>query len=167
MAEPLDTVPNGSNVLIDANVLIYGLTATSPQCKAFLERCSREEVTGITLFEAVNNATHHFMKAEAMQKRLCAGQAMQYLSAHPEQVKRLVDYWTNTQRILALNLLFIPLEKEIVGAAQPERLAAGLLTNDSMIVAAMRSYGISHLATRDNKFNDVAQITVFSPSDIP
>jgi hypothetical protein len=41
MAQPLDTVPDGSNVLIDANILIYGLTDTSAQCKAFLERCSR------------------------------------------------------------------------------------------------------------------------------
>jgi predicted nucleic acid-binding protein len=167
MAEPLDAVPNGSDVLIDANVLIYGLTATSAQCKAFLERCSREEVTGITLFEAVNNATHHFMKAEALEKGLCVGQAMKYLSGHPEQVKLLTDYWTNTQRLLALNLLFIPLELDIVRAAHPERRAAGLLTNDSMIIAAMRTYGISHLATGDNQLHAVAQVNVFSPNDIP
>ncbi len=167
MAQPLDAVPNGSNVLIDANVFIYGLTDTSAQCKRFLERCSREEVTGITLFEAVNNATHQFMKAEAIQKGLCAGKALKYLSANPEQVKQLTDYWTNTQRILALNLLFIPLEREIVQAAQPERRAAGLLTNDSMIVAAMHAYGITHLATGDNQFDGVAQVTVFSPNDLP
>jgi predicted nucleic acid-binding protein len=106
------------------------------------------------------------MKAEAVQKNLCAQKAMRYLSEHPEQVRLLTDYWANTQRLLALNLLFVPLEMDIVEAAQPERRAAGLLTNDSMIVAAMRAYGISHLATRDDRFNDVAQITVFSPSDI-
>lgn len=89
MAQPLDTVPNGSSVLIDANILIYGLTNISAQCKAFLERCSREEVTGITLFEVVNNATHHFMKAEAIEKRLTAKQAMKYLNEHPEEVSGL------------------------------------------------------------------------------
>jgi hypothetical protein len=104
MPELLDTVPNGSDVLIDANVFVYGLTAKSAQCQAFLARCSREEFTGIALFESVNNATHQFMKGEALHKGLCTGQAMKYLSANPDEVKLLTDYWANTQRLLALNL---------------------------------------------------------------
>lgn len=68
---------------------------------------------------------------------------------------------------MALNLLFIPLEREIIDAAEPEKRAAGLLTNDSMIVAAMRAYGISDLATGDNLFDSVAHVTVFSPRDLP
>ena len=131
-------MPAGSDVLIDANVLVYGLTAKSTQCKALLERCSLEEITGITLIETVNNATHQFMKAEALERRFCSGQAMKYLSTHPEKVKLLTGYWANTQRLLALNLLFLPLELDIVKAAQPERVTAGLLTNDSILVAAMR-----------------------------
>ena len=99
MPELLDTVPNRTDVLIDANVFIYGL-------------------------------------------------------------------WANTQRLLALNVLFLPLELSIVTGAQPERVAAGLLTNDSMIVAAMRRYGVSLIATNDRQFNAVPGITVFSPSDV-
>jgi predicted nucleic acid-binding protein len=167
MAEPLDAVPKGTDVLIDANILVYGITNESAHCTHFLDRCSREEVIGITLFEVVNNATHQLMKGEAVQKGFCRGQAMKYLSAHPDDVKRLTEYWTNTQRLFALNLLFIPLEQDIVEKAQQERVAAGLLTNDSMIVAAMRAYGISHLATADTGFDTVAQVTVFSPTDLP
>jgi len=167
MSEPLDTVPNGSHVLIDANIFVYGLSAASAQCKGLLERCSREEVTGIALLESVNDATHQFMRAEAVQKGFCARQATQYLSAHPEVVRQLTDYWTNTQRLLALNLLFVPLETDILVSAQPERANAGLLTNDSMIVAAMKEYGIARVATNDRQFDAVAGITVFSPTDIP
>jgi predicted nucleic acid-binding protein len=167
MAQDLNNVPNGSDLFIDANVFIYGLTAQSAQCKAFLERCSREEVTGITLFECTNNATHHFMKAEALQKGHCAGQAMRYLSQHPEVVGQLTDYWANTQRLLALNLLFVPLEMKIVTEAQPERVNAGLLTNDSVIIAAMRDFGVLSVATNDRRFDAVAGVTVFSPTDIP
>ena len=167
MAQLLDTVPNGSDVLIDANVFVYGLTAKSAQCHTLLTRCSREELTGIALFESVNNATHQFMKGEALQKGLCAGQAMKYLSANPNQVKLLTDYWANTERLLALNLLFVPVELSLVTGAQPERAAAGLLTNDSIIVAAMRGYGVSLIATNDRQFDAVQGITVFSPTDIP
>jgi len=166
MAEPLDAVPNGSDVLIDANMLVYGLSAKSAQCKRLLERCSREEITGVTLFETVNNATHQFMKAEALAKGLCVQKAMKYLSEHPEQVKLLTDYWVNTQRVLALNLVLLPVEENIVTGAQEERVNAGLLTNDSIIVACMRAWGISRLASNDRQFDDVAGITVFSPSDV-
>jgi predicted nucleic acid-binding protein len=167
MAQPLTGVPNESNVLIDANIFVYGLTAKSAQCKTLLERCSREEITGITLFETVNNATHQFMKGEALQKGMCAVQAMRYLSQNPAQVRLLTDYWVNTQRLLALNLLFVPVEVGIVTGAQTERANAGLLTNDSIIVAAMREYGISNVATNDRQFDAVAGITVFSPTDVP
>jgi predicted nucleic acid-binding protein len=167
MAQGLHTIPNGSDVFIDANVFIYGLTAQSAQCKAFLERCSREEITGITLFECANDATHQFMRAEAVQKGHCASQATRYLSQHPEVVRQLTDYWTNTQRLLALNLLFVPIEMKIVTGAQPERANAGLLTNDSIIAAAMRDFGVLSIATNDRQFDAVPGITVFSPTDIP
>jgi len=166
MASPLDAVPNGSDVLIDANLLVYGLSAKSAQCKRLLERCSVEEITGITLFEAVNNATHQFMKAEALAKGLCAQKVVKHLSEHPEQVKLLTDYWTNTQRILALNLVFLPVEEILIRGAQNERVNAGLLTNDSIIIAAMRAWGIFRLASNDQMFDTVAGITVFSPSDV-
>ncbi len=169
MAELLDSVPNGSDVLIDANVLVYGLTAKSAQCKTLLERCSREEVSGMTLFEVVHEATHTFMIGEALQKGLFDGQqekGAKYLSKHPEQVKVLTDYWVNIVRLLALNLLVLPMEQDIVEGAQAERVNAGLLTNDSLIVAAMREYGISKIATNDRQFETVAGISVFSPTDV-
>lgn len=169
MAELLDSIPNGSDVLIDANVFVYGLTAQSTQCKTLLERCSREEITGITLFELVNEATHKFMVAEARQKGLFAGQqerGAKYLSKHPDQVKVLTDYWVNTLKLLALNVLMLPLEQDVVEAGQIERVNAGLLTNDSITVAAMRAYGISRVATADQQFQSVAGISVFSPTDL-
>jgi len=169
MAELLDSVPNGSDVLIDANVFVYGLTAKSAQCKTLLERCSREEVSGMTLFEVVHEATHTFMNGEALQKGLFDGQqekGAKYLSKHPEQVKVLTDYWVNIVRLLALNLLVLPMEQDIVEGAQAERVNAGLLTNDSLIVAAMREYGISKIATNDRQFETVAGISVFSPTDV-
>lgn len=64
----LSAVTSGSNVFVDANILIYGLNGQSSQCHNFLERCSREEITGITLFALVNEATHRFMLAEAAAK---------------------------------------------------------------------------------------------------
>ena len=162
----LDTVPDGSNVLIDANVFIYALSNQSPQCKNFLSRCSREQIYGITLFGVVHDATHKFMIAEARSKGFATAKARKYLSDHPEAVKQLTDYWVNTQRILALNLVLLPGEEKIVIGAQRVRAEAGLLTNDSVIVAAMREYGIFNIATSDAMFGNVNGLSVFSPTDL-
>jgi predicted nucleic acid-binding protein len=104
MAAALNAVPNRSDVLIDANIFIYGLSAQSAQCKAFLERCSREEITGIALYEILHEATHRFMIAEATQKGVFTGKpekGAKYLAKHPEEVKPLADYWVNTLRLFS------------------------------------------------------------------
>lgn len=41
------------------------------------------------------------------------------------------------------------------------------MTNDSLILAAADTYGITSLATRDDDFDDVAWLTVYKPGDIP
>jgi len=164
----LDTVQDGSDILIDANVFVYGLTNVSPQCKNFLARCSREQIYGVTLFETIHEATHEFMRAEAKAKGFFTAQekGAKYLSRHPETVRNLIDYWANTQRVLALNLIVLPGEEKIVLGAQRARTEAGLLTNDSVIVAAMREYGISRIATNDHAFDSVNGLAVFAPTDV-
>ena len=169
MAQLLDAVPEGSDILLDTNIIVYGLTGISVQCKSLLERCSREDVTGITLFEIVHEATHKFMIAEARQKGILSGhqeKGAKYLSTHPEHVKVLSDYWVNTLRLLALNLLLLPMELGIIKRAHTERINAGLLTNDSIIIAAMREYGVVDIATSDRQFETVAGISVFKPTDL-
>ncbi|MCX6909620.1 MAG: type II toxin-antitoxin system VapC family toxin [Verrucomicrobia bacterium] len=165
--QPLSQIPNGSDVFLDANVLIYALNGQSKECYGLLERCSREEVTGICLFEVVNEATHRFMLAEALTKNLIAKPTSRELEKKPDVVKQLTDYWQQTQRILNLNLLLLSTDDSIVRGAQAERQGAGLLTNDSMIVSCMRNYGIGALATNDQGFGRVGNITVYRPADLP
>jgi hypothetical protein len=39
-------LPDGSDVLVDANIFINALNDTSPQCMRLLDRCVREKVSG-------------------------------------------------------------------------------------------------------------------------
>ena len=160
----LSDLPNGSDIFIDANVLVYGLMNKSASCFQLLERCSREEVSGATSFEVIAEATHAFMLAEARSKGL-QGTA-KYLSAHPEQVKVLTGYWQYASRILNLNLLLLPSDESILRSAQAERTRFGLLTNDSLAVASARAYGLDAIATGDAGFQAVADMTIFAPTDI-
>jgi predicted nucleic acid-binding protein len=114
----------------------------------------------------VNEATHRFMLAEALSKRLVAKPSSGELEKKPDIVKQLADYWQQTQRMLNLNLLLLSTDESIVRAAQNDRQTAGLLTNDSMIVSCMRNYGINALATNDQAFDRVVDITVYHPNDV-
>ena len=165
--KPLPQVPPDTNIFIDANIFVYALSGTSTQCKHFLERCSREEVTGITLFEIVNEATHRLMLAEAKSKGLIKAESARELRNKFRLIPSLVDYWTDTQRILTLNLLFLANNENIVTAANLERATGCLLTNDSMIVSCMRTYGVSCIATSDNDFKRVQGVEVYRPDDLP
>ena len=166
MARALNDLPNGIDVFIDANVFVYGLNGKSAQCKNLLERCSREEVKGISMFEIVSEATHKFMLAEAFSKGLITKDSASHLGKHFASIKALHAYWQDTERILSLNLLLLGTDEAILRAAHIERQIACLLTNDSLIVACMRSLGVSRLATRDGDFLRVHGIEVFQPDDI-
>ena len=165
--QALPAVPGNSVVFIDANIFIYGLSGRSGQCRQLLERCLREEVTGITLFEMLSEVTHRMMVAEALAKGVIGRGGAKALRHNPRVIPNLSDYWRNTERVLALNLVLMPADEVIVRGAQAERQAAALLTNDSMIVSCMREYGISFLATNDSDFERVAGITLFKPGDLP
>ena len=166
-AQLLEGIPDGSDVFIDANILIYGISGQSQQCRQLLERCSREEVIGICLFEIVNEATHRFMLAEARSKGLITSETARDLRQNFRLIPTLTDYWRDTERMLSLNILLLATNEDVVRVAQNERFSAGLLTNDSMLVSCMRQYGVRLIATRDADFERVAGITVFRPNDLP
>ncbi len=166
-ASTLPNLAGHSFIFIDANIFVYGLSGQSAQCRQFLERCLREEVGGITLFETVNEVTHRLMVAEALSKGLITHPNAKRLRENFKLIPALTDYWKNVERLLALNLLFVPVNDAVLKGGHAERLAAGLLTNDSMIVVSMREYGVSFLATNDADFERVAGITIFKPSDLP
>ena len=163
--ESLSAVPPGSDVFIDANIFIYGLNGQSPQCHDFFQRCAREEVFGITSFEVLSEVLHQLMLAEAVTKGLIVEQNWRLLRKNPQVVSQLHDYWSQVEQILGLNFLVLGLEEKLFRRSQAVRRSYGLLTNDSLYVAAMEEYGLDLLATNDNDFGSIPTLTVYKPTD--
>lgn len=164
--QALPEIPDGSEVFLDANVLIYALGKISLECVTLLQRCSAEKVTAITSFHVIGEVTHRLMIEEARSKGLASSNPWRTLKEHPDRIMQLSGYWRDVERLLATNLLFVVVDGDTVSAAQQERVRFGLMTNDSLIVAIMRSYGISMLATHDMDFERVTGISVYSPIDV-
>lgn len=163
---PLSRLPRGSRVFLDANVLIYAAGASSKECDELLAKCSQQQITGVCLYETLNEATHRLMLLEARAKGLIRTGQVKELREHPRAVRQLNDFWRETERLLKQNLLFLPLTEQLVRLAQRERQLFSLLTNDSMIVACMRRYGIPFLASSDRDFERVDGITIYRPGDL-
>ena len=164
--QPLLLLPPGSAVFIDANILVYGSYGRSQQCVHLFERCASRELIGVTLLEVVNEATHHFMLTEARERGLIPKASARALRQKAALICQLRDYWQRTEQVLGLDILFVPASEALLRQAQVERMTCGLLTNDSLIVACMRHYGIPYIASNDEDFGAISGITLCRPDDL-
>lgn len=163
----LPAIPSGISVFIDANVILYAFLRTSAQAMDLLLRCAREEITGVTSLDVVNDVTHRLMLAEALQKNRITRQNAGALKSRPDIVRELGDYWEYTRRLFSLNLILVGNDEPLLRQGQSIRSRFGLLTKDSLIVAAMDEYEVANLATNDRDFEAVDHLTIFRPGDLP
>lgn len=165
-AELIENLPAGTHVFIDANIFIYAFLGHSNQCRDLLGRCATEQVLGITTFEVVNEVTHRMMLAEALGTGVIKRDSVRDLQGKWREIAKLTEYWAQTSAIFGLNILVLPSDEGRLHRAQTIQARHGLLTNDSLIVAAMEELGIHSLATRDNDFDHISDLTVYTPIDI-
>ena len=163
----LTEVPADSRVVVDANIFIYAANRTSNQCAEFLERCAREDLRGITTFEALAEVNHRLMLEEALAAGIIERATAGRLRKSRRSIPTLREYWPSLTRLFEMNLIVLDLDEQRFRHAQAMRERHGLLTNDSLVLAAAQSYGVTNLATRDEDFDAVPWLTVYKPSDVP
>ena len=164
--ERIENLPAGTRLFLDANIFVYAFLGHSDQCRELLARCATEQVLGITTLDVVNEVTHRMMVAEALGSGFIKRDSVRDLRGKWRQVAKLTEYWTQTSAIFGLNILVLTTDEARLHRAQTIRTRHGLLTNDSLIVAAMQVFGIHSFATRDNDFDHVSELTVYKPTDI-
>jgi predicted nucleic acid-binding protein len=163
---PLDSIPSGADVIVDANAFIYALTETSLQCRRFLSRCSSEELCGVTTVEIVNEVCHRLMLAEALHAGIISSGQARFLRGKRSAIAALSQYWAKTEGIFRLGILVLGLEEKRIRHAQQMRARYGPLTNDSLVLAAADEYGIRALASSYTDFDEIPWLTVYKPVDL-
>ena len=164
--ERIENLPAGTRLFLDANIFVYAFLGHSSECQGLLGRCATEQVLGITTLDVVNEVTHGMMLAEGVGKGVIKRERVRDLRGKWREVAKLTEYWTQTSAIFGLNILVLTTDEARLHVAQTIRVRHGLLTNDSLIVAAMEEFGIDSLATRDNDFDHISELIVYKPSDI-
>jgi predicted nucleic acid-binding protein len=163
----LRDIPAGSNVLLDANVLIYSLSGISADCVELMRRCILEEISGFTTVEIVNEVSHRLMIAEAFSKGLITKPNSGALKGKHEVIRGLNEYWIQAERVLESNHLVLDLNELRIRHAQDIRRSHGLLTTDATILAAAFELGIDRIATNDTDFQNITGIMSHHPGDVP
>jgi predicted nucleic acid-binding protein len=164
----LEDVPNGEQIFVDANILIYHFSGVSSACRTFLQRCESEQVEAFTGVHILLEVAHRLMMLEALHKGLISGgQLARKLKDRPEIVKSLRDYNYSIQQVSRLGIRVRAVTSAIVRASEAVRVQEGLLTNDSITVALMRALRLTAVATYDADFERIGSLRVYQSSDIP
>jgi len=107
------------------------------------------------------------MLAEAVATGAIPRQSAPLLKRKPEIVRGLSRYWPLTAGVFQLGILILELDDTRLHQAHQMIERHGLLTKDSLVLAAADAYGIEALASRDSDFDNIEWLTVYKPTDVP
>ena len=162
-----DALRNGDSVFIDANIFIYNFGGQSVECKDVLLRCAKGELRGITSTFIIAEVLHRLMVAEAIEKKFITDKnPVKQLKEHAEIIKKLSTYIHDVEKIGDMNLEVLELTYDCIKTSAAVRRSEGILTNDSLVAAAMKDIGVSNLLTNDDDFDRIEWLHIYKPSDV-
>ncbi len=163
----IEEVPDGSHLVLDANILVYHFSGQSQQCRQLLRRCKQGRVSGYCTTHIALEALHRLMAVEAVEAGLIAsGRPASQLQAAPDLVKGLTRSPRSIASLGLLGLRLVPLEESALARVPWYCAQYGLLANDAALLAVMEGLGTPNLATADKHFRCLAGLNVYWPSDL-
>ena len=120
---------------------------------------------GVTSSVAIAEATHKVMLAEVVHRH---GVDHRGLIARLKRYPELLDGLTNHSQVVAtVRSLRLPVEVitlDLLAHGAELSVQKRLLTNDALTLAVMEKLGVTALATNDDDFDDVEEMTVYKPT---
>jgi len=163
----LSDIESGVRVFTDANIFIYHFTGVSEECSDFLLRCEQHDLIGFTSVNVLLEVLHRLMMIEVVRKKLLKPpNLVKKLKKQQNLVKTLSDYEINTKKIYQMGIEILEIGYDVISKSQAYRGKYGLMVNDSVIVASMVEKDLNALATNDDGFSSVDEITLYKPGDV-
>lgn len=162
----ISEIPKGTRIYIDANIFIYhfGSSSFSDESTSLLTMAQKGEINGVCSIATIIEVNHRLMILEAVEKyNFQPKDAIKKLKEKPELVKDLNKHSECVNKIFQIGLDIFPVCAENMLEASVARKEFGLLTNDSIIVTIMNSYGISNIATNDSDFERIQYLKIWKP----
>jgi predicted nucleic acid-binding protein len=94
------------------------------------------------------------------------GDVARQLGERPEAVMQLTEYGRQIMTISEMGISILPVSFGLWAAGIRYQQCYGLLTNDSVVIAACIENNCHNLASGDAAFRKVREIQLYEPSDI-
>ena len=163
-----EQIPSGTDVFLDANVLIYhfvGEPNYGAACTRLIERIEQLDLRGFTSAAVLSDAAHRIMTIEAMLK---FGWPIKGLAArlqrHHAEIAKLILFQQAIEQVPCLGIDTCDINFDSVLIASKLSTQYELLSGDALIVSVMQSHGRTHLASHDTDFDRVPWIVRYSPT---
>jgi predicted nucleic acid-binding protein len=157
----------GDSVFIDANILVYHFgphPTFGPVCHQLIQRFENRELQGFTSTHVLSELAHQLMIVEAANlPGWGLGKVKQRLQQQPAVLQKLAQFRIAVESLLQSSLGILTIAPPLLGAAVVLSQQHGLLTNDALTVALMRSNGLTKLASHDADFDRVPGVTRCAP----
>jgi predicted nucleic acid-binding protein len=161
----IEQFPAGESIFLDANVLLYHALEARPSCALLLRRSQKREIRTLTSTVVLSEVSHHLILAEAVQRFTLPSTraALNLPRRHPHHLATFTLARQFMAQIPALRIRILPLRwRELVLAGELSQ-RYHLLMTDALILATMRRFRLIHLATNDQDFRRVQDITLWLP----
>lgn len=160
-------IPVGSAALTDANILVYANQQKSKECMDLVTRCADLEITVLLTTHIFSEIMHALMLNEARSRGLLTGNnPARKLSEKPTLIQSLTDYQNKARKIITAGFIIEPVVREDFFSALTIQKQYGLLTNDSLLIAAAHRLGIKAIASADKAFRNIPSIDLYEPGDL-
>ncbi len=161
------SIPVGSAIFLDANILVYHLTAhpvLGSACTNLVKQIEHKVITGFTSTHIMTEVAHRVMLIEASRKLgwPLAG-TLKRLKNRPQEISKLNEFRQAVQDIPKAGIQVLTIAPDLIDAAAAVSQQGQLLSNDALIVAVMQHHGFTQLASHDKAFDRVAGITRYDP----
>jgi predicted nucleic acid-binding protein len=168
MPQLLKDIPDGATCFLDATIFYYHLVNTPPlsdDCSDLLVRIGLRAIKGVTSTVVLAEATHKVMLAEIVRQHNVPTQGLiARIKKHPDLLHHLTEHHQVVALAQALKITIVPTTIDLLRRGAELSPQLRLLTNDSLTLAVMEKVGAIHLATNDDDFDVLPQLTVYKPS---
>jgi predicted nucleic acid-binding protein len=163
----INQLPAETNCLIDTNIFLYHLAASSNDCRRLINRIGQGEISGYVTTSIIAELLHKRMVIEAVNTGLVSGsKPLEKLKRQPQLITKLSSYITETTQLLQLPLTMIEVTEEDISWSHTLRRAYGMLVIDSINLACAVRRGITDIATYDTDFLHIPNLNIWQPTDI-
>src|SRR5437660_12595837 len=109
--ESLADLPEGSRILVDANIFIYAADRLSRECTSFLDDCVNQKLYAFTTLEVMTEVVHRLMLEDAVTSGFVSRPRASVLRNRRDVVQQLRGYWRAVSDLMTSNIGLLPTDE--------------------------------------------------------